>query len=241
MNKTVLVTGATRGLGLEIARLAARDGYTVIAVGRHLSDELAELIAAAESRVLFEAFDFSRIADIRQWASSICKQYGRPWGLVNNAAIGTDGVLATMHEKDIGQVLQVNLEAPIVLSKYLSRPMLLNGAGRIINVSSIMADTGFSGLSVYGATKAGLIGFTKALSRELGKAGITVNALCPGYMETDMTAGLQGDKLSAIKRRSPSGQLATTTDAAELACFLLSEKSAGINGAKFTVDAGSTA
>ena len=163
------------------------------------------------------------------------------WGLVNNAAHGTDGVLATLHEKDIAQLIRVNVEAPILLTKYLLRPMLMNRSGRIVNISSIIATTGFSGLSVYGATKAALAGFTRSLSREVGKVGITVNTVAPGYMETDMTSGLQGEKLESILRRSPLGQLAKAEDVAHAVTYLLSEKAANVTGSTITVDAGSTA
>lgn len=117
----------------------------------------------------------------------------------------------------------------------------MNRAGRIINISSIIATTGFSGLSVYAATKAALSGFTRSLSREVGKAGITVNTVAPGYMETDMTSALQGDKLESIKRRSPLGHLAKAEDVAHAVTYLLSEKAANVTGTTITVDAGSTA
>ncbi len=146
-----------------------------------------------------------------------------------------------MHENDIAQLLAVNLQSPILLCKYISRSMLLGGEGRIVNISSIIASTGFAGLSVYAATKAGLIGFTKSLSRELGKAGITVNCVAPGYMETGMTSGIAPAKLDTIKRRSPSGKLAAPNDAAASVAFLLGEGGAMITGTTITVDAGSTA
>ena len=116
-----------------------------------------------------------------------------------------------------------------------------NRCGRIINISSIIATTGFNGLSVYGATKAALAGFTRSLAREVGKANITVNTLAPGYMETDMTTALQGEKLESIRRRSPLGHLAKVEDAAYAVSYLLSEKAASITGTTITVDAGSTA
>ena len=236
--KNVIVTGARRGLGLAITRRLAEEGYRVIAVARADSPELN---AECEKGVIFEKFDLADIANIHKWVSDLTKRHGRIYGLVNNAAIGGDGVLATMHEQDIADVLTVNLHSPIVLTKYVSRSMLLGGTGRIINISSIIASTGFSGLAVYGASKSGMIGFTKSLSRELGKAGITVNCVAPGYMETEMTKGLVGDKLASIKRRSPSGKLARVEDVAGAVSFLLSDSGAMITGTTLTVDAGSTA
>jgi 3-oxoacyl-[acyl-carrier protein] reductase len=199
--------------------------------------------------VQFEAFDLANTERIHDWVVSLTKRYGRIYGLVNNAAIGTDGVLATMHEQDIEQSLRINLLSPIILTKYVSRSMLLGAnvpqeaeGGRIINISSIIASTGFSGLSVYAAGKAGLIGFTKSLARELGRAApITVNSIAPGYLQTDMTKGISPDKLLAIKRRSPSGNLATVESVASAVSFLLSPAAASITGTTLTVDAGSTA
>lgn len=239
--KTIVITGGTRGLGLAIARQAVVEGYKVIAVGRSLSTELNEAMQKNHEALYFEQFDFNKVEEIHSFANSIAKKYGRLWGLVNNAALGTDGVLATLHERDIAKLIRVNVEAPILLTKYLLRPMLMNRAGRIINISSIIATTGFSGLSVYGATKAALAGFTRSLSREVGKAGITVNTVAPGYMETDMTIGLQGEKLESIRRRSPLGHLAKAEDVAHAVTYLLSEKAANVTGSTITVDAGSTA
>jgi 3-oxoacyl-[acyl-carrier protein] reductase len=237
--KIVVVTGATRGLGLAIAQILVQDNYFVIGVGRTKTPELDALIDT--KNFVFEPFDFNNTDKIHEFSHRIVKTHGRIWGLVNNAAIGNDGVLATLHETDIARLIKVNIEAPILLTKYLLRPMLINRAGRVINISSIIANTGFSGLSVYGATKAALVGFTKSLSREVGKAGITVNAIAPGYMETEMTEGLQGEKLLSIKRRSPLGFLASPQDVAYSVQHLLSENARSITGTILTVDAGSTA
>jgi 3-oxoacyl-[acyl-carrier protein] reductase len=169
------------------------------------------------------------------------KNHGHIYGLINNAALGHDGVLATMHESSIRALLKINIEAPILLTKYVSRSMLLNRYGRILNISSIIGSTGFTGLSVYGATKSALTGFSKSLARELGPKDITVNTLAPGYMETNMTTGLSGEKLQKIKRRSCLGRLADVKDVANMVLYLLSDEAAGITGATFTIDAGSTA
>ena len=146
-----------------------------------------------------------------------------------------------MHESQISELIKVNIESPILLTKYVSRSMLIKQQGRIINISSIIATTGFNGLSVYGATKASLSGFTKSLARELGKAKITVNTVAPGYMKTAMTEGLEGAKLESIKRRSPLGQLATVEDVAGTVSYLLSDDAKNITGTTITVDAGSSA
>ena len=236
--KLILVTGATRGLGLSIAKDLHSKGYRVIATGRSLTDELEILL---DDNLIFKKFDLSDLGSIKTFIKEIVKDYGRLFGLVNNAAIGGDGVLSTMHESDISNVIKVNVEAPILLAKYASRSMLINQTGRVVNISSIIASTGYSGLSVYGASKSAMIGFTKSLSRELGKLGITVNSVSPGYMQTDMTAGLEGKKLESIVRRSPMRKLPETDDVAYTVSFLLSDEAKMINGTNITVDAGSTA
>lgn len=237
----VIVTGCAKGLGLAVSEKLASEGYNVIGVSRTPTDAFNDLSKKYPERVFFYQFDFSKLDEISALTKRLTKAHGRIYALVNNAAVGHDGVLATMHETDIAYLLKVNVEAPILMTKYVSRSMLLNGKGRIVNVGSIIGSTGYNGLSVYGASKAALEGFTRSLARELGKSSITVNTLAPGYMETEMTNGLQGEKLEKIKRRSCLGRLASVDDAASMTTFLLSEAASGITGSTFTVDAGSTA
>lgn len=238
-SKTILVTGATRGLGLAIARRLAADGFRVIASGRQPSAELSALVAGG--RVFFEPLDLARHADIHAFVMGVTSRHGPLYGLVNNAALGHDGVLATMHDSQIEEIVAVNLTGTMLLTKYTVRSMLLRREGRVVNISSIIASTGFSGLSVYAATKAALNGFTKSLAREVGKAGITVNTVAPGYMRTDMTGSLQGEKLESILRRSPLGKLVTVDEAAAAVAWLLGPDSASVTGTTLTIDAGSTA
>jgi len=238
--KTVLVTGATRGLGLAIARRLANESYRIVGVGRSLSDGFEEL-ASKSASVAFEPFDLAETNRIHDWVRDLGRRHGRFFGLINNAAVGIDGVLATMHERDIERALALNLQSPIVLTKYLSRSMLIGGEGRIINISSIIASTGFNGLSVYAASKAGLVGFSRSLSRELGKAGITVNCIAPGYMETEMTQGITSERLETIKRRSPTGRLANADDVAGAVAYLMGDDGKMVTGTTITVDGGSTA
>jgi len=241
MRKIVIVSGATKGLGFAISSELVNAGYLVVGVSRTNSEDYLNLMSSNPNSVFFHSFDFSNTEGISTLVKDIVKTYGRPYALINNAALGHDGVLATMHEKSISELIKVNVEAPILLAKYVSRSMLLNREGRIINVGSIIGSTGFNGLSVYGATKSALGGFTKSLARELGRANITVNTLAPGYMETNMTQGLQGDKLASITRRSPLGRLANVNDAAQATIFLLSDGASSMTGSTITVDAGSTA
>jgi 3-oxoacyl-[acyl-carrier protein] reductase len=238
--KTVVLTGVSKGLGLAIAEQLLAVGYRVIGLSRSETPALKALADAHGEKLIYQALDMSDRDAISDVARAILKQYGPVYGLVNNAGIGTDGVLATMHITDIERVLSTNLLGPILMTKYIMRSMLARKEGRIINISSIIASTGFHGLSVYAASKAGLEGFTRSLAREAGKAKVTVNCVAPGYMETDMTAALQGEKLESIKRRAPLG-LPLPAEVASAVTYLLSPIAAAITGTVITVDGGSTA
>ncbi len=239
--KNVILTGPTRGLGLAIARQLVSEGYCVIGVSRSISQEYAQLISSAEpGKAIFIPYDLNNLEGIHALTTRISQEYGAIYGLVNNSAIGTDGLLATMHASDISKILRINLEAPILLSKFACRTMLTKSEGRIVQISSVIASSGFSGLAVYAASKSGLHGFARSLARELGRSNITVNCVAPGYMETDMTAGLGAEKLETVKRRAPLG-LPKVDDAASAVVFLLSDQAARITGTTITVDGGSTA
>lgn len=239
--KRVLVTGASRGLGLEITRTLLEKDYAVVTTARKCSEALQALLESHEEQVTFAPFDMSELDAVHGFVKDLTAGQPAFYGLVNNAAIGSDGVLGTMHNSEIEKVMSVNAVAPMIFTKYVSRSMLARREGRIVNVSSIIAETGYSGLSVYAASKAALVGFTKSFAREVGRAGITVNAVLPGYMETAMTEGLADEKLEQIQRRSAMRRLAQTADVAETIAFLLSSAGASISGSTWTVDAGSTA
>ncbi|MBV9553465.1 MAG: SDR family oxidoreductase [Alphaproteobacteria bacterium] len=240
----VIVTGGSRGLGFAIAKRLRDAGYTAIVVARSNSDELAADRGAPPLR--FWRGDLEAIDAIPELVRAIRKAAGPIYGLVNNAGIGTSGVLATMRVADIERMVRLNTVAPMVLTRQVVRAMMADGVkdkggGRIVNISSIVSATGFSGLSVYGATKASLVGFTKSLARELGPLGITVNAVAPGFVDTRMTDGLEGAHRAQIVRRSPLARLAEPADVAETVAFLMSEAARNITGTVVTVDAGSTA
>ena len=237
----ILVSGSSKGLGLQICKNLLHENYKIIGISRTNSDEFKNLQKLHPNKLYYKQYDFSDICNIQKLIRSISKEHGNIYALINNAALGYDGVLGTMHESQIDELLKVNIQAPILLTKYASRSMLLNQKGRIINISSIIASTGFNGLSVYAASKSALLGFTKSLSRELGKANITVNMVAPGYMQTNMTEGIHEHRLNTIKRRSPLGKLVSVEDVANSVMFLLSTSANNITGTTITVDAGSTA
>jgi 3-oxoacyl-[acyl-carrier protein] reductase len=237
----VVITGGSRGLGFAMVETLARAGHEVIAIARTESAELATLRAAHRSTVHFHAWDLSNIVSLAGLAKVLRETHGAIHGLVNNAGIGTAGVLSTLADNKIEELVRLNVTSPITLTKYLVRPMMTQRAGRIVNVSSIVASTGYTGLSAYGATKAALIGFTHSLAREVGSLGITVNAIAPGFVATEMTHGLEAAQLEQIARRSALKRMATAQDVANTVEFLISDKAANITGTVLTVDAGNTA
>jgi 3-oxoacyl-[acyl-carrier protein] reductase len=241
----ILVTGGSRGIGLAIAQRLAGCGYHVIAVARRESDELREAIGAAEKegrgQIHFRAFDLSEVDAIPAFVKSLRDEFGAIFGLVNNAGLGTEGLLATMHNSEIEALTRLNVLSPIILTKYVVRHMMADGAGRIINMSSIIASTGYNGLSVYGATKAAATGFTRSLAREVGKLGITVNAIAPGFIDTELTHNLGPDQRQRIAGRSALRRLPETGDVASMVEYLLGEGGRNITGTVLTVDAGNTA
>ena len=237
----VLVTGGSRGIGLAIGKRLAGAGYNVIAAARRESEELKAAIAESEGRLHFRACDLAVIDAIPAFAKLIREEFGAVYGLVNNAGLGTEGLLATMHNSEIEALVQLNVLSPIILTKYVARQMMADGAGRIINISSIIATTGYNGLSVYGATKAAATGFTRSLAREVGKLGITVNAIAPGFIDTELTHNLSDEGRKRIASRSALRRLPETDDVARMVEYLLGEGGRNVTGTVFTIDAGNTA
>ncbi len=243
--RNVIVTGGSRGLGLGICRILARSNYNVIAIARKTNDELSSAMEEAgrnaAGSLRFVAFDLSKIEDLPKLVNELRQESGPIHGLVNNAGISFDGNLAMMPTDRIEQLARVNMLSPIVLTKHVVRSMLADGGGRIVNIASILAQTGYSGLSVYGATKAAMVGFTRSLAREVGRMGINVNAVAPGFVETDMTRAMGAEQREKIERRSALRRLAAVDDVANAVEFLLSERANSITGTVMTVDAGATA
>jgi 3-oxoacyl-[acyl-carrier protein] reductase len=244
-SRNVLITGASRGLGLGIASKLSAAGYCVIALARKETKELTATMAQAKrgkhGALHFVSFDLGNINEISGLVRDLRKEFGPLFGLVNNAALGLDGALSLMHNSRIEELVRINTVSPIVLSKYVVRAMMAEGAGRIVNVASIIGFTGYSGLSVYAATKASMLGFTRSLAREVGRLGITVNAVAPGFLDTEMTHGLAGAQRERVIRRSSLRRLASVDDVANAVEFLLGEEGRSITGTVLTIDAGATA
>jgi len=241
----VMVTGASRGIGLAISSRLAAVGYRVIGVARTAGQEIAEATLTARKAGHGEihpfAFDLSQIDKIHDLVKTARRSFGPLYGLVNNAALGTSGLLATMPEKQIHDTIRLNVDSPMVLTKHVVKHMMADGGGRIVNIGSIIGFTGYSGLSVYGATKSAVTGFTRSLSREVGRLGITVNAVAPGFISTEMTKDLDDGQREQIVRRNALRRMPEVDDVANAVEFLLGEGGRNITGTTITVDAGSTA
>jgi 3-oxoacyl-[acyl-carrier protein] reductase len=238
---SVLVTGASRGIGLAIAARLAAAGYDVIALARAQGEPLTAAMEKAGGKIRFVPFDLANLDDIPEMVRQLRADAGPLYGLVNNAGIGADGLLANTHNSQIEQVIRINVTAPILLTKYVVRAMMAGEGGRIVNMSSIIGSTGYTGLSVYGATKAAMIGFTKSLAREVGRQDVTVNAIAPGFIDTELTAGLGEDGRQQVMRRSALRRLAEVDDVAAMVEYLLGDGGKNITGAVLTIDAGNTA
>ena len=202
---------------------------------------MRELGPSQQGSLHFRPFDLANISDIPDLVKGLRKEFGPIYGLVNNAALGTSGILATMHDAQIERLVRLNTVSPLILTKYVVRSMMADGGGRIVNIASIVSFTGYSGLSVYGATKASIVGFTRSLAREVGPLGITVNAVAPGFVDTEMTESLGERQRDQIVRRSALHRLADVDDVANAVEFLLGDKARNITGTVLTVDAGNTA
>ena len=241
--RNVLVTGGSRGIGLAIARrLAASGDFNVVALARRESEDLGRAIRGTGGhRLHFRAFDLNRTDEIPTVVKELRDAFGEIYGLVNNAGISGEGLLANMRNSEIEALIGLNVLSPIVLTKYVVRHMIAAGAGRIVNISSIIASTGYNGLSVYAASKAATVGFTRSLAREVGRVGITVNAIAPGFVDTELTRSLDDEGRRRIAGRSALRRLPEADDVASMVEYLLGEGGRNITGTVLTVDAGNTA
>ena len=242
MTKNFIVTGGSTGLGEAICKKILMDNNesVVITLARTSNNSVKELKKEFKERYFFYEFNLEKLDLIHSFIKELNKKHGSIYGLVNNAAVGADGILATMHETEIISSININITSQILLTKYVARNMIKSRSGSIVNISSIVSKTGYNGLSVYAFAKAGQVGFTKSLSRELGKVGIRVNAILPGFMETEMTSSIKTLDYERIINRSPFKKLANLEDVSDLVVYLVSPKNQSITGECITIDYGST-
>jgi len=238
----VIVSGGSRGLGRAIVT-SLREHNHIVATFSRSSTPFIEACQRADlegETFLWQAIDGTQDELVRQFVRAVAQRYGRVDVLINNAAANVDGVLPLLRAADIRQLIAVNLEGVIFLTQACARRMLQEAGGCIINISSVVGLRGTAGASVYSATKAALDGLTRSLARELGPRGIRVNAVAPGYLETDMTDALTEEQRVRILRRTPLGRLGTVEDVTGVIRFLMSPEARFMTGQTIVVDGGLT-
>ena len=239
-DKVCLVTGATRGIGKAIATQLGAAGATVI--GTATSQSGADSIAAylKENGIKGEGsvLNVTESESIDGLIKHITEQYGNVAVLVNNAGITRDNIMLRMKEEEWDDIMDTNLKSVYRLSKAVLRGMTKARFGRIINITSVVGVSGNAGQANYSAAKAGVIGFSKSLAQEIASRGITVNAVAPGFIDTDMTKALSEDQRSALMQNIPAGRLGAAEDIANSVCFLAAEESAYITGITLHVNGG---
>ncbi len=203
----LIISGGSRGLGLAMVERYLAAGHAVASFARHESDGIAALEASHPDWLMFRAIDATDGEAVAELVAEAHKRFGSIAGLVNNAAIGQDGLLSHMAPEKIDEVIAVNLAAPIKLIRAVVRHMMVDGGGRIVNISSLCATHGFAGLSVYAATKGALEALTRALAVELGGRGIQVNCIAPGFFASEMSGVLRAEQIEAIRRHTPLQRL----------------------------------
>jgi 3-oxoacyl-[acyl-carrier protein] reductase len=238
----VIVTGGSRGLGAGIVRSYLASGDHVATCARSATDEVKawEADTGLADRFLFRTADLSKAADADQFVRAVIDRWGHVDVLVNNAGVARDGILGMTPDDDIDTVVDLNLKGTLYMTRAVSRRMLARRSGTIVNISSIVGRSGYRGLAVYSATKAALEGFTRAMARELGSRGITVNGVAPGYLRTEMSHGLDEAQLGQIVRRTPAGRLGEPEDVARAVQFLTDPANSYITGHVLVVDGGLT-
>ncbi len=239
-NQVAVVTGAGRGIGRAIALKFAAEGADVVCVSRtqENSDKVAAEVRALGRRAWAHAVDVSDSAAVAAAAEKILAETGRVDILVNNAGVTRDGLLMRMSDADWDTVLDTNLKGAFLFTKAFTRTFLKQRSGRIINLASVIGLIGNAGQANYAASKAGLIGFTQSVARELASRGITANALAPGFIETDMTAALSAEMKAELLKKIPLNTLGQAEDIAHAALFLASPAARYITGQVLAVDGG---
>ena len=239
--KVALVTGSARGIGRSIAELFCAEGATVVVNDVGSEEGARETLAALEAaggKGSVEMFDVSDAAQVDAGVKNILEAHGRIDILVNNAGITRDNLLLRLSEDDFDAVLRVNLKGTYLLTRAVTRRMMKQRSGRVVNISSVVGMMGNAGQSNYAAAKAGIIGFTKATARELASRNITVNAIAPGFIRTAMTAALPEAVQASFMAQIPLGRFAEPREVAELALFLVSDASSYITGQVVGINGG---
>ena len=239
--KTAVVTGGSRGIGRAVCLELAKGGANVVLCYAGREDAARETVAACEalgSKVLAVKCDVADAGDVKNLMDTAVNEFGRIDILVNNAGITRDGLLLMMKEEDFDAVIAANLKGTFLCMKAVSRQMMKQRCGRIVNLSSVVGLRGNAGQVNYAASKAGVVGMTKSLAKELASRGVTVNAVAPGFIETDMTAAMPEAAKTATLAAIPMQRLGAAEDVARAVAFLASDEAAYITGQVLAIDGG---
>lgn len=238
---TALVSGGSRGLGLAIVEALLAEGHRVATFSRRGSPDVERLQQQYPDSFIFLQGDMAQPEQFPELVRAVEKRLGRLTALVNNAGIVNEELLGRQSTDAIESLLAVNLRGPLLLTRQAIRGMMIQGRGRVVNISSIVSVSGYKGTVAYSATKGGINAMTRALARELGGRGITVNTVAPGYMETDLVKEMSEKHLAQIVRRTPLGRPGTVEDVVGVVKFLLSDAAGFVSGQTIVVDGGLTA
>ena len=239
--KVLLVTGGSRGIGKEVAEVYAENGYDIVI--NYVSDKtdvegIKKEFEEKGAKCLLLKADVSKEADVNNMIESVIAEFGKIDVLVNNAGITRDTLLMRMSEEDFDKVIEINLKGTYLVTKAVTKYMMKRRQGSIINLASVVGVVGNAGQCNYSASKAGIIGFTKSVAKELAARNIRANAVAPGFIETDMTNVLKDEIKENINEQIPLKRMGTAKEVAELIYFLGSEKSSYITGQVINVDGG---
>ena len=237
-DKIILITGANRGIGHNILKKIATCGYTVIGTSRSKdgADMITDSIKDSNGKGI--VMDVTNQDSINTSVNQIKEDYGVIYGLVNNAGITNDNLLMRMSDEQWNSVIETNLTSLYRVTKSVVKDMMKARTGRIVNIGSIVGQMGNAGQSNYSATKSGLLGFTKSLARELSSRNINVNAVSPGFIDTDMTKALSDDQIESLTKNIPLGRIASPDEVSSVVAFLLSDDSSYITGENINVNGG---
>jgi 3-oxoacyl-[acyl-carrier protein] reductase len=238
--KVAIVSGGSRGLGAELVTRFLDRQFAVAALSRTKSEFISNLLRRKRTLFYWASVDACAHEDLRTFVNEVTTRFGRIDVLVNNAGIAVEGLLPLMRRESILAAVETNLTAALVLTQACSRVMLRQGSGVIVNISSVNAIRGHSGVAVYSATKSALDGMTRSLARELGPRNIRINSVAPGYFQSDMVASLSEEQKQRIARRTPLGRLARIEEVANVVHFLTSDEASFVTGQTLAVDGGLT-
>jgi acetoacetyl-CoA reductase len=239
--RVALVTGGTRGIGAAITEKLAQNGASVAAgysKGRESAEKFRDRMNGSRGQISLHQGSVTEVADCNRVVDEVLQKFGRIDYLINNAGITVDKTLRKMTIDDWRQVLEVNLSGAFSMTKAVLEHMIERGSGRIVNISSVIGETGNVGQSNYAASKAGLFGFTKSLALEMAQKGITANVVAPGFIATEMVAAVPEAALNKVIEKIPQRRLGRPEEVARVVSFLLEDESSYITGAVYTINGG---